>query len=261
MFPLDDMGAATKRLDNDLSLAGGVRENELRVAKLALLARRSNFNVSATVVNACLLCSLLYPTAPRIWLGVWGLLQLAGAGWAYHSVHKQRPPPRGTERGITRAAWTCTGAGVLLGSVVLLLAQTGDFTRFLVFITLGAMASAASTTLAPIPRAAQGYVAGALILPAAVMPVMNGAELAAAARKLCPTLPVLFMSGYDPGLLEQFEAHDVLQKPFTLEQLGQAVTHALAGAPRGAQPGKVSGFIKTVSLEDAADETASKRRY
>jgi signal transduction histidine kinase len=167
MSPPSPMGAPAPRLDSDLRLADGTLENELRVAKLALLARRSNFNVSATVVNACLLCSLLYPTAPRIGLGIWGLLQLGGASWAYYSVHKRRPPPRGSQRGITRAAWTCTGAGVLLGSVVLLLEHTGDLARFLVFITLGAMASAASTTLAPIPRAAQGYIAGALVLPAA----------------------------------------------------------------------------------------------
>jgi hypothetical protein len=64
-----------------------------------------------------------------------------------------------------RAAWLCTLAGALLGSVVLLLDGAGDFTRFLVFLTLGAMVSAASTTLAPIPRAAQGYIGGALVLP------------------------------------------------------------------------------------------------
>jgi two-component system, cell cycle sensor histidine kinase and response regulator CckA len=98
-----------------------------------------------------------------------------------------------------------------------------------------------------------------LLLTDVVMPVMNGAELAAAARKLCPTLPVLFMSGYDRGLLEQFEAYDVLQKPFTLEQLGQAVRRALDGAPRGAQSSKVSGFVRKVGLEDAADEKSSKR--
>ena len=99
-----------------------------------------------------------------------------------------------------------------------------------------------------------------LLLTDVVMPVMNGAELARAARKLCPALPVLFMSGYDPGFLEQVEAHDVLQKPFTLEQLGQAVTRVLARVPRAAQPSKVSGFVKTVSHEDAADEAASRRR-
>jgi hypothetical protein len=39
--------------------------------------------------------------------------------------------------------------------------------RLLVLLTLAAMASAASTTLAPIPGAARGYIAGALLLPAA----------------------------------------------------------------------------------------------
>jgi hypothetical protein len=44
------------------------------------------------------------------------------------------------------------------------------------------------------------------------------------------------MSGYDPGLLLPFEAHDVLHKPFTREQLATAVASALAhgtGAARG----------------------------
>ena len=55
--------------------------------------------------------------------------------------------------------------GGRLGSVVLLLEGSSDFARLLVFITLAAMASAASTILAPIPRAAQGYIGGALAAP------------------------------------------------------------------------------------------------
>jgi CheY-like chemotaxis protein len=66
-----------------------------------------------------------------------------------------------------------------------------------------------------------------LLITDVVMPEMDGAELCAAARRFQPGLPVLFMSGYDPGLLAPFEAHDVLHKPFTSERLASAVAAAL----------------------------------
>jgi CheY-like chemotaxis protein len=72
----------------------------------------------------------------------------------------------------------------------------------------------------------------ALLLTDVVMPEMSGVELAAQARQLDPGLPVLFMSGYDPGLLGGIEAPSLLQKPFTPAQLAEAVERALVSAPR-----------------------------
>ncbi|HKO90112.1 MAG TPA: ATP-binding protein [Polyangiaceae bacterium] len=143
----------------------GTVERELNVAKLSLFARRALVNATTTAANALLLCALLYPTAPRLWLGLWGALQLGGAFWFSRRSRKPRRPPRGSERGLRRAIVFCTLAGGSLGSVVLLVEGSSDVTRLLVFVTLAAMASAASTTLAAIPRAAQGYIGGALLVP------------------------------------------------------------------------------------------------
>jgi signal transduction histidine kinase len=142
-------------------------EREINVAKLSLFARRSTIHAVATVTNAVLLAVLLYDTAPRGWLIAWALAQAAVAAVLFvRGGRKPRRPPRGSRRGIRRAAWLCTATGCLLGSVVWLLEGASDVARLLVLVTLAAMASAASTTLAPIPRAAQGYIAGALLLPA-----------------------------------------------------------------------------------------------
>jgi len=145
-------------------LPGGV-ERELNIAKLSLFARRALVNAATTAANALLLSALLYPTAPRLGLGLWVALQLSGAAWFSYRSRKPRRPPRGSERGLRRAIVFCTLAGGALGSVVLLIEGSNEVTRLLVFVTLAAMASAASTTLAAIPRAAQGYIAGALLLP------------------------------------------------------------------------------------------------
>ena len=67
-----------------------------------------------------------------------------------------------------------------------------------------------------------------LLLTDVVMPEMSGVQLAAAARSHLPGLGVLFMSGYEPGLLNDIDARDVLQKPFTPAQLAHAVATALA---------------------------------
>lgn len=161
------MGYAAKvlRARNGLELPE-LAERELGVAKVALFVRRAGFNAGATAANALLLGVLLYRTAPRVGLILWVSLQLGGASWLYYGSRRKRRRPRGSARGVRRAAVACTVAGLSLGSVVLLLEGSSDFARLLVFITLAAMASAASTILAPIPRAAQGYIGGALALPA-----------------------------------------------------------------------------------------------
>jgi signal transduction histidine kinase len=68
----------------------------------------------------------------------------------------------------------------------------------------------------------------ALLVTDVVMPEMSGVDLAARARKLHPDLAVVFMSGYEPGLMDPATARQVLQKPFTPPQLVRAVNAALA---------------------------------
>jgi PAS domain S-box-containing protein len=65
---------------------------------------------------------------------------------------------------------------------------------------------------------------------------MNGIDLAAAARKLRPGLPVIFMSGYTavPDALQRIRetGSPLLSKPFTTPQLERAVNAVRAPAPR-----------------------------
>jgi CheY-like chemotaxis protein/two-component sensor histidine kinase len=63
-----------------------------------------------------------------------------------------------------------------------------------------------------------------------VMPEMSGVELAEAARGIDGELPLLFMSGYEPGLLGRADTANVLRKPYTPDQLLQAVGGALRSA-------------------------------
>jgi CheY-like chemotaxis protein len=77
----------------------------------------------------------------------------------------------------------------------------------------------------------------ALLLSDVVMPGASGAQLAARAQALLPGLPVLLTSGH-AGDFERAIAgaeHTFLRKPFTREELLQAVTLALAATPARAQ--------------------------
>ncbi len=59
-----------------------------------------------------------------------------------------------------------------------------------------------------------------LMITDSVMPGMNGAEVAVAARSIKPGLPILFVSGYtDRGLITDDMMAAFLQKPFTKEEL------------------------------------------
>lgn len=142
-------------------------EREVNIAKLALLGRRATVQALTTAANTLLLTIVLWPTAPRPWLWLWALQQHAGAAYLFLRARRPRRLPRGTRRGIRRSIVLSTASGLALGSAVFLLGGASDLARVLVLVTLAAMASAASTTLAPIPGAARGYIAGALLVPAA----------------------------------------------------------------------------------------------
>ena len=77
-----------------------------------------------------------------------------------------------------------------------------------------------------------------LLVTDIVMPVMDGIALALKARHEQPDLPILMMSGYAEARrrahnLDELIA-EVLAKPFSLEQLREAVDRTLASS--GGQP-------------------------
>lgn len=73
-----------------------------------------------------------------------------------------------------------------------------------------------------------------LLLTDIVMPVMDGIALALAARNRRPEMPILMMTGYsnERERAHNIDAlvHDVLIKPFSLTQIGEAVERALSSA-------------------------------
>ena len=73
-----------------------------------------------------------------------------------------------------------------------------------------------------------------LLLTDVVMPYMDGGELAERARDLHPHLPIVWMSAYPLGEVEELIAAypelPFLAKPFTTEKLHQVLT-PLLGAP------------------------------
>jgi len=79
-----------------------------------------------------------------------------------------------------------------------------------------------------------------ILLTDVVLPQMPGKETAARIRALCPTAPVLFMSGYAEGGLDTGSApeasHNVIEKPFTAATLLTSVRNAIT-ASNGPRPG------------------------
>ena len=73
-----------------------------------------------------------------------------------------------------------------------------------------------------------------------VMPDANGLQVAAALRERFPGLPVVFVSGYDGGVLREREAvspgAEVLSKPFTPSALAAAIHRALGHLERESSP-------------------------
>jgi CheY-like chemotaxis protein len=70
------------------------------------------------------------------------------------------------------------------------------------------------------------------------MPFMNGAQLASDVKRLRPSLPIIFVTGYmrDDGLRIWAETgHIVLQKPFSFAQLATAIRDAMDTAEAAAK--------------------------
>jgi signal transduction histidine kinase/CheY-like chemotaxis protein len=68
-----------------------------------------------------------------------------------------------------------------------------------------------------------------LVLTDVMMPGMTGPELVARLSRDYPHLATLFVTGYvgEAGQSNDFAGHEVLRKPFTIAQLGSAVTRAM----------------------------------
>jgi CheY-like chemotaxis protein len=64
------------------------------------------------------------------------------------------------------------------------------------------------------------------------MPKMNGAQLAEAAKKLRPSLPVLLATGYAELPQDADLGLPRLGKPYQQDQLAAAISAALCGQPR-----------------------------
>jgi two-component system cell cycle sensor histidine kinase/response regulator CckA len=79
-----------------------------------------------------------------------------------------------------------------------------------------------------------------LLLTDVVMPGMSGPMLVDRLLAMQPSLPVLFMSGYDDRQIVQRyvlkEGFALLPKPFSLEALCQKVTELLPSAPANNRP-------------------------
>lgn len=75
-----------------------------------------------------------------------------------------------------------------------------------------------------------------LLISDVIMPTMKGTELAAAARRLQPDLPILLMSGS-----EQPDGYRFLAKPFRAQSLLAAVRQAGRATSRPAAPRSVRG--------------------
>lgn len=67
----------------------------------------------------------------------------------------------------------------------------------------------------------------ALLLTDIAMPGISGIQLAEEARKIQPTLPVVFMSAYCSTFPESLDGYRYIQKPFKPQELLSLVAEAL----------------------------------
>ncbi|HLW99052.1 MAG TPA: PAS domain S-box protein [Candidatus Acidoferrales bacterium] len=83
-----------------------------------------------------------------------------------------------------------------------------------------------------------------VLLTDVIMPGMNGRLLAEAVSALRPGIPVLYMSGYDDGELSTKgvlkPGMSILRKPFSRDQLVQAVEEVLIAITEGKAPSEVA---------------------
>ena len=66
-----------------------------------------------------------------------------------------------------------------------------------------------------------------VVLTDRAMPGMDGSQLARAIKKLKPAQPIILLTGYDPGSLEDSSVDLVVAKPFTMDSLRGAIRKVL----------------------------------
>ena len=93
------------------------------------------------------------------------------------------------------------------------------------------------------------------------LPDLNGLDVARQARKRWPDLPILFISAYPEAALRDRDAEELVQfflcKPFTHEQLLEAVLHLLHPPPsNGASDGSIRAAIPHPGWAGAASRRA-----
>jgi signal transduction histidine kinase/CheY-like chemotaxis protein len=144
-----------------------------------------------------------------------------------------------TEHG-PAAAPAAAGAEAPGGSEHILIVEDDDAVRHVAATTLrrlGYAVDVVASAEAALERLRDRSRPPDLVLTDIVLKGMSGIELAAQAREACPTLRLVFMSGYaDSALMRrgpiQADAH-FIQKPFTAAALGQKVRDAIDAPPSG----------------------------
>ncbi len=121
------------------------------------------------------------------------------------------------------------------GETVLVVEDDGDVRKLVINMldSLGYLTLSASTTAQALEHIRSCPEIDILLTDVVLPEVMNGMDLAAAARDINPHLPVLYMSGNAHAILPEFlelEAKNhLLQKPFNIHQLAWALRHRLGG--------------------------------
>ena len=126
------------------------------------------------------------------------------------------------------------------GSESVLIVEDDDAVRHVAAAVLrrqGYVVDVVSSAEAALERLRDGRPLPDVVLTDIVLKGMSGVELAARAREACPTLRLVFMSGYaDSALMRRGPIHagaHFIQKPFTAAALGRKVREAIDAAPPG----------------------------
>jgi PAS domain S-box-containing protein len=147
----------------------------------------------------------------------------------YLPAHQAEPPPVPEQPAPAPPAYPSRRPGLRV-LVVEDSAELADVTRRLLE-PAGYRVTTASAPAEALDRLTAGLAVD-LVITDVVMPDMTGPELAAAIRARHPDLPIIYMSGYTAGALDQrlrLEPDTVLvEKPFTRDSLLAAIDKLLA---------------------------------
>jgi PAS domain S-box-containing protein len=142
-----------------------VTHNEINAAQMTALARFTPVNSLAMAAVALITGAILWPVAPKLWVATWTLLLVGPSLWMlyrWQRFEKSGRRIRGSDRGVRKAqAWALfSGAMWGAGSGFLLVVPPMQQTALL--IVAAAMIGSSVSTLAPMPRAAIGFILASL---------------------------------------------------------------------------------------------------